>query len=131
MTEMRQNFVEFFSPGTMVAEITVMEITDWDIGKAKRMAKSISERYNATPYAFQFLTKSRGEQDLDSKVVKRSEVFFVHCKVQTLEQLVWRDDPKEEILRQNMEINGWDRIATTVTGWKWSQPMGERDVCLP
>ena len=128
---MKQNFVEFSSPGTMVAEQTIKEIKDWNVGAAKRMAADISERYGATPYAFCFFTKERTEEDLDSKVVKRSEMFFINCKVETRAQIERRNNPDEQVLLQNMKSNNWDRVATTTTGWKWTQPMGERDVCLP
>ncbi len=128
---MKQNFVQFFSPGTLFAEITEKEIKEWDIGKAKRMSKSIEERYGATPYAFQFLTRAREDNELDSKIIKKSPMYFVNCRVETLDEVLKRNDPKERILRSNMKNNGYDRIAVTTKGWKFTQPMGERDVCLP
>jgi len=128
---MKQNFIRFFSPGTFVAEITYKPIKEWDVAKAKKIADSITERYDATPYAFQFLTLARGDNELDSKIVKKSNLYFINCKVSTLAEALKRNDPKEHVLRSNMKSNGYDRIATTIKGWKWTQPMAERDVCLP
>ncbi len=127
---MEKHFVTFFSPGTFVAEQNVQEIDSWDIGEARRRAKKIKQRHGAIPYAFQFSIRSRGQDDLDSKVSKRSCMYFINCKVETLEEVEARNDPKEKILRSNMRANGYDRIATTIKGWKWTQPMGERDICF-
>ena len=128
---MEKHFVTFFSPGTFVAETDVQAIDSWDVGEAQRRVKHVKQRYGAIPYAFQFSTRSRGPDDLDSKVSKTSCTYFVNCKVETRDEVEARNDPKEDILRSNMRINGYDRIATTIEGWKWTQPMGERDVCLP
>lgn len=128
---MEKHFVTFFSPGTFVAETNTQKIDSWDVGEAQRRAKHIKQRYGAIPYAFQFSTRSRGSDDLDSKVTKHSCTYFINCTVETREEVDERNDPGEGILRQNMKSNGWDRIATTIEGWKWTQPMGERDICLP
>ncbi len=128
---MEKHFVTFFSPGTFVAEQNVQKIDSWDVGEACRRAKKIKQRYGAVPYCFQFSTRSRGPDDLDSKESKTSHRYFINCKVETLEEVEARNDPKEKILRSNMRGNGYDRIATTIEGWKWTQPMQERDVCLP
>ena len=128
---MRQNFVRFFSPGTLVAETSDKEIKEWDIGKAIKMSKSIEERYGAIPYAFQFITRAREDGELDSKVVKTSQRYFINCRVETFAEVLERNAPDEQILRSNMKNNGYDRIAITTKGWKWTQPMGERDICLP
>ncbi len=128
---MKAHFVTFFSPGTFVAETDIQEIDSWDVGEASRRAKKIKQRHGAIPYAFRFSTRTRGPDDLDSKVSKQSHYYFINCKVETLEEVEERNDPKERILRSNMRNNGYDRIAVTIKGWKWTQPMNERDVCLP
>lgn len=61
---MQKHFVRFLSPGTFVAEETTLQIDSWDVEAAKRKAGSVTERYNATPYAFQFITRERGEDDV-------------------------------------------------------------------
>lgn len=125
-----KHFVTFFSPGTFMAESTTKPIHTWNIAKAKSMAETIEERYNAVPYAFQFTTRTRGPDDLDSKVTATSPTYYLHCKVETLEEIEARADPKENILRSNMRINEWNKVVVTTRGWKWTQPLRDGDVVL-
>src|SRR5512135_2906984 len=60
---MERHFVTFYSPGTMVAEQTVKPIDSWDVEATIEMARSITERHNARPYAFRFSTRTRDEGD--------------------------------------------------------------------
>jgi len=95
------------------------------------MAQKIVERYNAHPYAFYFMTRGRTNGELDSKVIKRSPTYYLpHCKIETIEEVRKRNDPKESILLSNMECNGYDRIVRTTKGWQWTQPFGKNDVLL-
>lgn len=125
-----QHFVTFYSPGTFVAEDTTKPIASWNVKKAVAMSKTISERYNAKPYGFRFSTRARSDKDLDSKVVKRSNLYYISGTIETLEQVEARNDPKEEILRSNMRCNGYTRIVTTHTPWRWTQPLKDDDVVL-
>lgn len=127
---MEKHFVTFFSPGTFVAETSTREIDSWDVEAARTMAAEITERYNATPYGFQFSTRSRGPDDLDSKVSAKSPMYYINCRVETLEFLEAMNKPETEILRSNMRCNGWDRVVTTIKGWKWTQPLEANDIVL-
>jgi len=124
---MKQDFVTFYSPGTMVAEHTTREIASWNVTKALEMMPDIEERHGARPYGFMFMTKKRGFRDLEPKVIKRSGMYYVNCKVQTLEDIE-ADGPV--VLAQNMRSNGWDRVVTTTEGWLWTQPLREGDTVL-
>jgi len=129
--DVTKHFVTFLSPGTFVAEDTTKPIESWDVTKARKMAKGITERYNAIPYGFYFTTRMRGENDLDSKETKRSPMYYLpHCKVETLAQVKARNDPRESILLDNMEGNGYKRIVRTTKGWSWTQPLEDDDVVL-
>jgi hypothetical protein len=127
---MKKHFVTFYSPGTFMAESSTKPIEGWDVEAAKAMAEKVTERYNAIPYGFQFTTRERGSDDLDSKEVARSPMYFINCKVETLAEVEARNDPKESILLSNMRGNCYDRIAVTTKGWKWTQPIGANDVVL-
>jgi len=124
------HFVTFYSPGTFVAEETTKPIYAWDVERAKEMARDITERYNATPYGFQFSTRSRGEADLDSHVTARSPLYYLGGKVETLAEVKARADPKEKILVSNMEGNGWKKVITNTNSWRWTQPLQPTDVVL-
>lgn len=125
---MEKHFVTFFSPGTFMAEQTTKEIDSWDVDKAIFMAASISERYNAKPYGFRFSTRSRGPDDLDSKVVERSGTYYLNCKVLTLDDIP--DDDGNHILRSNMKANGFKKVVQPIQGWAWTQPLHDGDVVL-
>ena len=128
---MQKHFVTFLSPGTFVAEDSTKSIESWDVKKAQQMAKKITERYNTIPYAFYFTTRSRGKSDLDSHEIKRSPTYYLpHCRIETLEEVRQRNDPKERILLSNMECNGYDRIVRTTKGWRWTQPFEKDDVLI-
>lgn len=130
MSKIEKHFVKFYSPGTFVAETTEKTIDSWDIETAKKMAAKITERYNATPYAFKFTTRSREDKDLDSHVTKTSPMYYLNCKVVTLAEIKKRNAPKDSILISNMEGNGWDKVVQSTKGWQWTQPLEKGDVVL-
>lgn len=127
---MRAHFVTFYNPGTFVAEQTEKPIDSWDVAKAKEMAQDIKERYGALPYGFQFTTRSRAENELDSKVTAKSGLYYLGGKVETLEQVKARATEDDRILVSNMECNSWDRIITNDNSWRWTQPLSHEDVVL-
>lgn len=104
--EMEKHFVIFFSPGTFVAESSQKPIDSWDVQTAVDMARTITERHNATPYGFCFVTRRREVDDLDSREVARSKMYYLGGEVLTLEQVKARNNPDERILVSNMEVNG-------------------------
>ena len=128
---MKQHFVTFYSPGTFFSEQTEKPIDSWDVDAAVQMAKGVKERYGATPYGFRFSTRSRGPDDLDSKVTKQSAMYYIGGKVETLEEIAARNDPKESILLSNMRCNKWKRVWTSTTGWKVTQPLERGDTVIP
>lgn len=127
---MIRHFVTFYSPGTFFAEQTEKPIESWDVDTAKAMAEKITERHNAKPYGFRFSTRSRGPNDLDSKVTKTSGMHYLHGKIETLAEIKARRNPDDRILISNMEMNGWDRVITSTKGWRWSQPFTAEDVLV-
>lgn len=127
---MKRHFVKFYSPGTMFAEETEKPIDSWDIATAKKMAKDIVERYGARPYGFTFSTRERKANELDSSVTATSPMHFLGGKVETLAQVKARATKDDAILISNMECNGWNRIISGVAGYKWTQPLGDKDVVV-
>lgn len=131
---MEKHFVSFLSPGTFVSEETTREIESWDVARAQKMAAKITERYGATPYAFRFTTRGRTADELDSRVLRSSPMYYMNGRIRTLEQVKARQFPKESTLIANMECNGWDRIVEKkpeAPGWNWCQPLNADDVVLP
>ena len=127
---MKQDYVTFYSPGTMVAEHRTVEIASWNVTKALEMMPDIEERHGARPYGFMFMTKKRGFRDFEPKVIKRSGMYYVNCRVETLEEIESRSEPREATLLQNMKSNGWDKVVSPRKGWAWSQPLQDGDTVL-
>ena len=127
---MQKHFVTFYSPGTFFSEETTKAIGSWDLDKAMKMAHGIVERYGAAPYAFQFSTRERSDKDFDSKITKRSCLYHLGGKIETLAEVEARNDPEEEILRSNMRGNGYDKIVVNDNSWRSVHPLGKDDVVL-
>jgi hypothetical protein len=127
---MQQHFVTFYSPGTMFAEMTERPIDAWNVDAAVEMAETITERHGARPYGFRFTTRERQEDWLTTKVVSNSVFYFMSGKVETIEQVRERNDPKDRILLSNAENNGYRRVIHITRGWSWTQPLDDGDVVL-
>lgn len=126
----QKHFVKFFSPGTFMAETSSKEVEDWDVEAAKRLARDIKGRYGATPYGFQFFTRGRAADELDSKVIAKSQFYWLGGKVETAEEVLARNDPKEQILCSDIRINSYKRIITNDNSYRWTAPLGDTDVVL-
>lgn len=124
---MEKHFVRFLSAGTFVAEETTREIDSWDVEKAAEMSKEIVERYGSRPYGFQFITRSRNDDELDSRISASGGVYYINGIVHTLEDLKKANNPDDKILISNMECNGWDKVVTTHNPYKWTQPFNADD----
>jgi hypothetical protein len=125
-----QHFVTFFSPGTFVAETTMKPIASWDVDAAVAMAREITERYNATPYAFRFTTRGRDDSELDSKQIAASNLYYLGGQVFTRAEIEARNDPKEATLRANMRINDIERVIINDNSWRFTGPLNADDVIL-
>ena len=109
---MKKRFVTFYSPGTFVAESTTKPVANWDVSKAVEMLSGIRARHGAHPYGFQFYTMRRGLRDFEPVEIDRSPMYYVNCKVQTLDD-VEAEGPSSKTLAQNMRTNHWKRVITT------------------
>jgi len=128
--DVKQNFVTFYSPGSFVAEDTTQPIDAWDIDEALRRLTKIKERYGATPYGFRFTTRGRGANELDSRQIAQSGTYYFGVRVRTLQEVEEANLPDEQILRSNMRGNGYDKVVTTTSGWRWTQPLAAGDTVL-
>ena len=127
---MKKHFVTFLSPGTFVSEQTQKEIDSWDVDKAMQMARNIKERHNATPYGFYFSTRTRKDDELDSKVTKTSGIYYLGGKVLTLKDVKARNDPNDKTLIWNMEVNKYNSVIENTNSWKVTMPLNDKDVVL-
>jgi len=124
-----RHFVTFFTPGTLVVESSTKQIDSWDIAAAV-LALGIKDRYAAVPFGFQFTTRERGPEDLDSLVVATSPLYYLGGTVETLDQLEARATEKDRTLIANMRNNQYDRIITNDNSYRWTQPLWADDVVL-
>lgn len=130
METVTKHFVTFVSPGTFFAEETTQPIDTWDVREAMQRSRAVVERYDQRPHSFYFSTRKRGPEDLDSKQTAASPRHYLGGKVETYAEVVERNDPKEEILRSNMRINGIARVVTTLTPWRHTAALHPGDVVL-
>jgi hypothetical protein len=126
-----KHFVTFLSPGTFVSEETTRPIETWDVEKAVEMSHGILERHGAKPYGFYFSTRSRGPDDLDSKQTAKSNFYYLGGRIETKEEVFARNDPKESVLRLNMETMDIDRVIVNDNSWRFTGLPRDSDVVLP
>lgn len=127
---MKKHFVEFYSPGTLVSEVSTEPVDSWDIDVAIQISKSIRERHSARPYGFCFITRERGENDLDSHISERSNLYYLGGRIETWEEIEARNDPNEKVLRSNMRINNIDKVIVNNNPWRFTAALKEGDVVL-
>lgn len=127
---MKKHFVTFFSPGTFFDEEREKPIDSWDVEAAAKMAHEVVERYNATPFAFQFSTRTRGPDDLDSHESARSPTYYLGGRIETREEIEARNDPKEDILRSNLRSNDIARVIVNDNSWRTVRPLKPTDTIL-
>lgn len=130
----RKHYVEFYSPGTFIAESSTKPIAEWDVAEACRMAADITERHGARPYGFRFLTRlvagpvpdgEGGLMNVEPKEVARSGMHYINGRLFTLDDIP--DDAEHSILRGNMKSNGFERVVETRNGYRWTQPFESGD----
>lgn len=124
---MKAHFVTFYSPGTLFSEDTTKPIDSWDVEKAKKMSKGITERYNQKPFCFVFSTRERTDTDLDSKVVKTSAKHYLGGRVMTIDEIE-SELGKDSILAGNMRCNNWKKAIKCPAGN--FQPFEKGDVIV-
>lgn len=127
---MKQHFVEFLSPGTFVSESTQKPIASWDVDVAVAMATDISERHGARPYGFRFVTRGRNDDELDSKILNRSGIYYLGGTVRTADEVLAGTDPKEETLRFNVRVNEIKRVIVNDNSWRFTAGLNDDDVVL-
>ena len=117
---MQRHFVSFYSPGTIFSESTSLPIDEWDIITAWDMANEIVERHNATPYAFQFKTFEREDDELNSRLVESSKTFHMGGRLLNIEQVEAENDDKGcyDILLRNMRGNRMEYVIINDNSWR-------------
>lgn len=130
-----KHFVIFASPGSFVSETSERPIESWDTKLAVGIAETIKERYGATPYGFQFETRLvaqdipdgyGGTMQVQPKTVKKSGMYYFG-KLETLDEIKAKRDPRNKILISNMECNDWPIMAMTTRGYSHASIFSEAD----
>ena len=127
---MEKQFVVFYSPGSFCSEESTHPIGSWDVDKAVTLSRKIKERHGATPYGFRFITRSRGDGDLDSKISSRSPFYYLGGTVYTKEEIIERNLPEEDILRKNIEYQNIEKIIINTNSWKFTAAFDKDDILI-
>jgi hypothetical protein len=134
----RKVFAQFFSPGTFFSETSTAPLEDGTIEEAVRLSKGIAERYNATPYAFDIVTKlvappvedgEGGVMPVAPKEVERKGRFFIGGRLIRFEEMVSAEGEKA-IIVGNMRGNGWPICIENTNSYKSTQPFTEADTVV-
>ena len=136
MKTVEKHYVSFLSPGSFVDEDTRKSIAGWDTAKAVKMAKTITERYNATPYAFFFTTVLTaeaiddgmgGKLKVEERETARSGKHFLGGEIKSFDDVVKEGNPKDNILLSNMKCNDYPFVVENRNSWKAVQPFEKED----
>lgn len=136
MKTREQHFVTFVSPGTFIAETSTKPIEAWDTAMAVSMAKAVTERHGAKPYIFVFSTSivadpvddgRGGTLKVEPREIARSCNYFIGGNVLTLDDIKARNDPKENILVENMECNDFPIVVENCNSYKGILPFRDDD----
>jgi hypothetical protein len=139
MKTYEKHYVIFHSPGTFFDETSSREIDSWDTKKAVEMSEQISERYDAKPYGFRFLTNREAdpikdqdgnEMEVAPKKVKDSPMHFLGGKVETYKEIANRNLKDERILLSNMKSNRWWTVITNTNSYKTIRQFDGEDVVV-
>lgn len=136
---MREHSIEFMSPGTFYSETSTCKVPEWDPRLAVRKAMKITERYNATPYGFRFLTHltqpdvpdgEGGFLKVEPKEIASSGTYFLGGTIETYEEICERNLDDERNLRSNMLCNDYPLVVVNTNSWKSTLPFTEKDKLL-
>ena len=101
-----------------------------------RSLKALTERYGSKPFGFYFATNivsepiddgEGGTLDVSSNEVARSGIYYINGKLYTYDDVVERNDPKEDILRSNMSCNSYGIIVETKNSYKHAAEFNKDD----
>jgi hypothetical protein len=136
----REYYAVFLSPGTLFSEQTSKRVDSWDdCAQACELAKTITERYDATPYGFYFETRivadpiddgEGGQLCVEPKIMGNSGVHFLGGQLVTYDEVVERDDPKESIMRSNMADQDQCICCINTNSFRSTMPFKEDAVLL-
>jgi hypothetical protein len=119
------HFVRFYFANAITADITDVPTMP---AAGITVARLLAAQYSRAPYAFEFVTRSRGPDEMDSKETYLSPTYYLGGEAYTFEQIAARDDPNDRILLENMSCNKWNRVILTPKGQ--IRPLNDDDVVL-
>lgn len=125
-----RHFVRFLSPGTFCSEERMLPIADWDVATAVAMSADIVERNGARPFGFQFVTRGRRADELDSREIDKSGIYYLGGQRVTREEIEARNLPGEETLRWNIRANNIAAVVVNSNSYTFTAPLDDNDVIL-
>ena len=114
-----KHYVRFYSPGTFISEEDLIELPSENVQLAIELSKTIDQRYGAKPYAFRFKTGK-----------KESCLYHLGGTILTLQQVKDQNNPKNNILIQNMTVNCKDKIIINNNSWEHTSYLEPDDIVL-
>lgn len=141
-----EHVITFYSPGTFFDECTMREVKSWDTLEAAVIAKTITERYGAKPFAFEFSTHlvadpipdgQGGSLRVEPREIKRSCRHFIGGELWEYDAIDKIADSSSlggvasvEILLSNMRGNGWPIVLVNNNSFRTVRPFEETDLVV-
>jgi len=85
-------------------------IEKWDVDEAIKITKDITDSNGNAPYGFQFITRGPYDDKLGKMKFAMSCNYYFSGEIETRDQIIARNDPKEKHLRKNMTIGSIERV---------------------
>lgn len=131
--------VEFYSPGTFLAETRQLAMPSWDTKHAVELAPEIVERHGARPFGFRFLTVlvhepvpdgRGGTMEVQSKTVAKSGIHYLGGEVLSYDDWLRAGEPENSVLMSNMRCNGYPYSIVNYNSYRHTSLFNEEDVVV-
>lgn len=107
---MKKYFIRYLYPGLIFSDSREVET---DMTTEQWARKLVPRELPCQPFAFQYVVRERGEQDLDSRVTETSGRYYFGGEVFTLADIEARKFFSDRILIENMKCNGYAKVIIT------------------
>lgn len=115
----KELYIVFMSPGSFMSESNSKKIKTKDIKTAVLMAKSIKQRYGASPYGFHY-------EDGNGK--QKGPFYYITGTLRRYEEIP--DTREFNILKSNMYCNEWPIVIENKNSYRVTRPFEEKDVIV-
>lgn len=129
---MEKKFIVFTipEPGSPQPTKITMAAEEHSIELANKMADDLLQQVGIRPSGFHYTTRARGEEDLDSKEISKSPMYYFEGKTLTMDQVKELPEPKRTNMIYNMGAAKCDTVVVMEIKQEIGFPLKPGDVVL-